>query len=42
VEWFSWPRHDLDQRRPIDLLEDPAEEPTLTSIAGAMRGQLAS
>lgn len=42
VDWFSWPRHDLDHRRPIDLLDDPTEEPTLTSIAGAMRGQLAS
>src|SRR5712691_1811792 len=42
VDWFSWPRSDLDQRRPLDLLDDPAEEPTLAMIAGAMRGQLAS
>jgi uncharacterized protein (DUF2384 family) len=42
VDWFSWPRSDLDQRRPLDLLDDPAEEPTLAMIAGAMRSQLAS
>lgn len=42
VDWFSWPRSDLDQRRPLDLLDDPAEEPTLALIAGAMRSQLAS
>lgn len=42
VDWFSWPRSDLDQRRPLDLLDDPAEEPTLAVIAGAMRSQLAS
>lgn len=42
VDWFSWPRSDLDQRRPLDLLDDPAEEPTLAVIAGVMRSQLAS
>lgn len=42
VDWFSWPRGDLDQRCPLDLLDDPAEEPTLTVIAAAMRSQLAS
>ncbi len=41
VDWFSWPRTDLDQQRPRDLLDDPAAEPTLAAIAGAMRGQLA-
>ena len=41
VDWFSWPRSDLEQRRPLDLLEDPADEPTLGVIAGAMRSQLA-
>jgi DNA-binding transcriptional regulator YiaG len=40
VEWFSWPRADLDGRRPRDLLDDPAAEPTLATIAGAMRSQL--
>jgi len=40
VDWFSWPRGDLDSRRPLDLLADPAEEPTLTVIAGAMRSTL--
>jgi DNA-binding transcriptional regulator YiaG len=42
IDWFGWPRSDLDQRRPLDLLDDPAEEPTLATIAGAMRSQLAS
>lgn len=42
VEWFTWARSDLDSRRPLDLLDDPAEEPRLTTIAGAMRGTLAS
>jgi putative toxin-antitoxin system antitoxin component (TIGR02293 family) len=41
VSWFDWPRTDLDQRRPLDLLDDPTEEPTLVVVAGAMRGQLA-
>ena len=41
VSWFGWPRTDLDQRRPLDLLHDPTEEPTLVLVAGAMRGQLA-
>lgn len=41
IDWFGWPRADLDQRRPLDLLDDPAEEPTLAMIAGAMRSQLA-
>jgi DNA-binding transcriptional regulator YiaG len=42
IDWFGWPRTDLGQRRPLDLLDDPAEEPTLAMIAGAMRSQLAS
>ncbi|MCP9486440.1 MAG: hypothetical protein MSC30_11305 [Gaiellaceae bacterium MAG52_C11] len=41
IDWFGWPRADLDQRRPLELLDDPAEEPTLAIIAGAMRSQLA-
>lgn len=41
IDWFGWPRADLDQRRPLDLLDDPAEEPALAMIAGATRGQLA-
>jgi uncharacterized protein (DUF2384 family) len=42
VDWFNWPRSDLDGRRPRDLLDDPASEPTLASIASAMRAQLAA
>jgi DNA-binding transcriptional regulator YiaG len=41
VEWFQWARPDLDARRPIDLLDDPMEEPRLLMIAGAMRSTLA-
>jgi DNA-binding transcriptional regulator YiaG len=42
VEWFTWPREDLDGRRPLDLLDDPAQEPTLTTLAGSMRSTFAS
>jgi hypothetical protein len=42
VEWFSWPRSDLDDGRPLDLLGDPAAEPQLTALAGAMRGMSAA
>jgi uncharacterized protein (DUF2384 family) len=42
VEWFTWPREDLDGRRPLDLLDDPAQEPTLTTLAGSMRSAFAS
>ncbi len=37
----GWPRSDLDRRRPLDLLDDPAEEPTLALIASTMRSQQA-
>lgn len=42
IEWFAWPRDDLDGRRPIDLLDDPGALPELASIAGAMRSTYAS
>lgn len=41
VEWFEWSRSDLGDRRPLDLLDDPIEEPTLLKIAGSMRSTLA-
>jgi len=41
IAWFGWPRTDLGHRRPADLLDDPAEEPALVAVAGAMRSQLA-
>jgi len=41
VAWFSWTRSDLDSRAPIELLDDPMEEPRLLMIAGAMRSTLA-
>jgi hypothetical protein len=42
VEWFGWPRSDLDGKRPTDLLRDPANEPRLASAAAAMRGAAAA
>jgi uncharacterized protein (DUF2384 family) len=41
IEWFGWPRSDLGDKRPVDLLDDPAEEPALLTIASAMRSTLA-
>jgi uncharacterized protein (DUF2384 family) len=41
IDWFGWPRSDLESRRPLDLLDDPAEEPTLSLIASSMRSNLA-
>ena len=41
VEWFHWTRTDLGSRAPIELLDDPMEEPRLLMIAGAMRSTLA-
>jgi uncharacterized protein (DUF2384 family) len=41
IDWFGWPRSDLGNRRPADLLDDPAHEPTLLMIASAMRSALA-
>jgi uncharacterized protein (DUF2384 family) len=42
VDWFSWPRDDLDGRRPTDLLGEPDKLPELTMIAGSMRSTYAS
>jgi DNA-binding transcriptional regulator YiaG len=41
IDWFSWPREDLGGRPPQDLLDDPAQEPTLALAAGGMRSILA-
>lgn len=41
IEWFGWPRSDLTNRRPVDLLDDPAQEPALLTVAGSMRSTLA-
>jgi DNA-binding transcriptional regulator YiaG len=41
VEWFGWSRTDLGSRSPLELLDDPIEEPRLLMIAGAMRSTLA-
>lgn len=42
IEWFSWPRDDLDGRRPIELLDEPDKLPELTAIAGSMRSTYAT
>ena len=42
VAWFSWPRHDLEGRRPLDLLADPVAEPTLMTVAATMRATFAA
>jgi uncharacterized protein (DUF2384 family) len=42
VEWLTWPRDDLQGRRPIELLGEPDKLPELTAIAGRMRGTYAS
>jgi uncharacterized protein (DUF2384 family) len=42
VEWFSWPRDDLQGRRPIELLDQPDKLPELTAIAGSMRSTYAT
>src|SRR5262245_21872930 len=42
IEWFSWPREDLQGRRPIELLDEPDKLPELTAIAGSMRSTYAS
>ncbi len=42
VEWFTWPRDDLQGRCPIELLDEPDRLPELTAIAGSMRSTYAS
>ena len=40
--WFMRPRRDLNGERPIDVLEDPAEEPALIRAARQGRAQHAT
>lgn len=42
VAWFHRPRHDLDGRPPIDVLDDPAYERTLLGAVRQGRAQHAS
>ncbi len=42
IDWFGWPRDDLQGRRPLDLLDRPELLPELTAIAGSMRSTYAS
>jgi hypothetical protein len=42
VAWFYRPRHDLDGRKPIDLLDDPNGADTLISAARSGRSQYAT
>lgn len=39
LAWFHRPRRDLDEKRPIDLLDDPAAERSLLSAARSSRNQ---
>jgi DNA-binding transcriptional regulator YiaG len=41
IEWFDWPREDLDGGTPAQLLPDPQREPELTRLAGSMRSTYA-
>lgn len=40
--WFQRPRRDLDEKRPIDLLADPASERALLTAARSSRNQYAT
>jgi hypothetical protein len=37
VEWFTWPRDDLQGRRPIELLDEPDQLPELIAVASSTR-----
>jgi hypothetical protein len=41
IDWFSWPRDDLQGKTPADLLHDPERLPDLVAIAGSMRAMYA-
>jgi uncharacterized protein (DUF2384 family) len=42
IEWFSWPRDDLEGRTPLQLLDEPDKLPELTAIAASMRSTYAA
>jgi uncharacterized protein (DUF2384 family) len=42
VDWFEHPRADLDQERPLDLLQDPDRLEELLAAAAASRGNVAA
>lgn len=42
VAWFQRPRRDLNEKRPIDLLADPASERALLTAARSSRNQYAT
>lgn len=42
LAWFRRPRRDLGERRPLDLLEDPAAERALLMAARSSRNQYAT
>jgi hypothetical protein len=37
LAWFEWPRRELEGRRPLELMADPASLPLLMAIAAGMR-----
>jgi uncharacterized protein (DUF2384 family) len=42
VEWFSWRSPELGRRRPIDLLDKPAQLPRLIGLASDLRATTAT
>jgi hypothetical protein len=42
IDWFGWPRTDLQGRTPGDLLDDPQGLPELTRVAASMRSSYAA
>ena len=42
VEWFSWRSPELGRKRPIDLLENPAQLPRLIGLASDLRSTTAT
>ena len=42
IEWFSWPSPELRRKRPIDLLDTPAQLPRLIGLASDLRATTAT
>jgi len=42
VEWFSWPSPELGRKRPIDLLDKPAQLPRLIGLVSDLRATTAT
>ncbi len=42
IEWFDWPRDDLEGQTPLQLLDEPERLPELTAIAATTRSTYAT